>query len=43
MEKIAYEVMVTGPLANTKILSGYFGHYKIIANNYILGKEKLTA
>ena len=43
MEKIAYEVMVTGPLANAKILSGYFGYYKTIANNYILGKEKLAA
>ena len=33
--------MVTGPLANAKILSDYFGYYKTIAKNYILGKEKL--
>ena len=31
--------MVTGPLANTKALSGHFGYYKTMANNHTLGKE----
>ena len=34
--------MVTGPLANTKKLSGHFGYYKIMANNHTLGKEMLN-
>ena len=41
-EKICYNVMVTGPLANTKTLSGHFGCYKTMSNYYILGKEKLN-
>ena len=41
-EKIHYEVMVTGPLANTKTLSGHFAYYKTMANSYTLGKEKLN-
>ena len=40
--KIRYDVMVTGPLANTKTLSGHFGHYKTMTNYYTLGKEKLN-
>ena len=32
--------MVTRSLANTKTLSGHFGYYKTMANNYTLGKEK---
>ena len=34
--------MVTGPLANTKALSGHFGYYKTMANNHTLGKEILN-
>ena len=33
--------MVTGSLANTKTLSGYFGYYKTMTNNHTLGKEML--
>ena len=33
--------MVTGPLANTKTLSDYFGYYKTMANNHTLEKEIL--
>ena len=41
-KKICYENMVMGPLTNTKTLSGHFGYYKTMANNYTLGKEKLN-
>ena len=41
-EKIRDEVMITGPLANTKTLSGHFRYYKTMTNNYALGKEKLN-
>ena len=34
--------MVTGPLANTKALSGNFGYYKTMASNHTLGKETLN-
>ena len=40
MKKIPNDIMVTGPMANTKTLTGHFGYYKTIANNYKLGKEK---
>ena len=42
LEKIRYEVMVTGQLANIKTLPGHFGYYKTMAKNYTLGKEKLN-
>ena len=41
-EEICFDVMVTGPLANTKTLSGHFGYYKTMTNYYTLGKEKLN-
>ena len=41
-KKICYENMVMGPLTNTKTLSGHFGYYETMANNYTLGKEKLN-
>ena len=41
-EEICFGVMVTGPLANTKTLSGHFGYYKTMNNYYTLGKEKLN-
>ena len=34
--------MVTGSLANTKILSGDFGYCKTMTNNHTLGKEILN-
>ena len=41
-KKILYDVMVTGPLTNTKTTPGHFGYYKTMANNYTVGKEKLN-
>ena len=41
-KKTRYDVNVTGLLANTKILPGHFGHYKVMANNYTVEIEKLN-
>ena len=40
--EICFDVMVTGPLANTKTLSGHFWYCKTMTNYYKLGKEKLN-
>ena len=40
-KKVRYDVMVRGPLANTKTLPGHVGYCKTMANNYTLGKKNI--